>query len=545
MMNKKIFKLLVVFGVLCNVGCSSKDDKNVKNGTFQGTGAGYNGDIQVSVTFESGSITDITIDSSNETAVISDAAIKNVPKYIIQEQSVNVDVQTGATVTSKGILSAVKEAIKEAHGDVSEWNKDTIGNHPTKEVEKECDVVIVGGGISGITATLRLQQLGVDCVLVEKSDTLGGIVRYGGNYTQLYVEPSEETYDLSSDIYPSVITDNLQDTVTWQIDDLGIQFNEVEEDGIVVNEYAKNNTNIGELLATEVEVSGAEILTSTYALDIEKDGSTITGIQAMNKDGEIYHISGDHIIIATGGNISSFYEYDVGDMDTILSDQGYEVTSIDSDTMNRISLQVDEDTYIDTYYADQSVMNDGLILVDSNGNRYVNEDSSRNELNQTVVEDSYLIMNTSTSKKWIKKIKESTYLELEDELESIFVGETLQDISDSTGISYENLVNTINTYNECSENKTFDEYGREDKGIIDLEGEFYCVKLSSVPMEIKGCISIDENMNVIDSNTKTSESNVYVIGSAASIDAREEGVGNTWAFVSGKVVADQIGALYE
>ena len=547
MMNKKIIKSLLVCGILCNVACSSNEGKNVKDGTYQASAEGYNGEIQVSVTFESGNITNIEIDSENETDIISDAAIKNVTKYIKQEQSVNVDVQTGATVTSQGIIDAVKETIQEAHGDVNEWNEDATGKHSTKEVDKESDVVIVGGGISGIIATLRLQQLGVNCILVEKSDTLGGIMRYGGNYTQLYVESSEDTKELSSATLPSLITDNLQDTVTWQIEDLGIIFNETEDDDITLTEYAKENTNIGELLATEVEVSGAEILTETYALGLEKDDSTVTGITAMNKDGEIYHISADHIIIATGNNDSTFYSYNTGDMNTILTEEGYDVTSTYSDKQYNLALKVYDSTSVDTYYASRSVMDDGLVLVDSEGNRYVNECEERLELNNIVKEDSYLVMNASTYKKWMQKIQESSCLDEDayEELEGIYVVDTLEELSDSTGISYKNLLETIEKYNECSMNEEIDAYGREDKGNIDPDEEIYCVKLSSVTLETNGGISVDDNLNIIDSQTNTSVENVYAIGSATNHTSTLEGEENTWAFVSGKVIADKIGALYE
>lgn len=62
-----------------------------------------------------------------------------------------------------------------------------------------------------MVTTLRLQQLGYQCVLIEKSDRLGGIMKYGGNYSQLYVD-EDATFTNTNDL----IQDHLLDTVTWQ-----------------------------------------------------------------------------------------------------------------------------------------------------------------------------------------------------------------------------------------------------------------------------------------------------------------------------------------
>mgnify|MGYP000746609985 CR=1 FL=1 len=73
------------------------------------------------VTFSNGSITSVEVVDSNETKTWADSALHYIPKYIHDEQSLNVDTITGATVTSNAIISAVEKTIKDAHGDVSEW----------------------------------------------------------------------------------------------------------------------------------------------------------------------------------------------------------------------------------------------------------------------------------------------------------------------------------------------------------------------------------------------------------------------------------------
>lgn len=85
-----------------------------KDGTYEGSGKGFGGQIVVSVTIKDGSISDIQIkEAKNE-----DSAYLNNAKKIIdtmkQKQTANVDVASGATYSSKGIIAAVQNALKEA-----------------------------------------------------------------------------------------------------------------------------------------------------------------------------------------------------------------------------------------------------------------------------------------------------------------------------------------------------------------------------------------------------------------------------------------------
>ena len=85
-----------------------------KDGTYEGSGQGFGGQIVVSVTIKNGSISDIQIkEAKNE-----DSAYFNNAKKIIdtmkQKQTVDVDVASGATYSSKGIIAAVRNALKEA-----------------------------------------------------------------------------------------------------------------------------------------------------------------------------------------------------------------------------------------------------------------------------------------------------------------------------------------------------------------------------------------------------------------------------------------------
>lgn len=87
---------------------------NYKDGVYEGSGKGNNGEIKVEVTIKNGNIVSIELKEHSETEGIYEAAEKGVIAEIIKNQSDEVDAVSGATNTSKGIMEAVKNALLEA-----------------------------------------------------------------------------------------------------------------------------------------------------------------------------------------------------------------------------------------------------------------------------------------------------------------------------------------------------------------------------------------------------------------------------------------------
>ena len=84
------------------------------DGTYEGAGTGHRSGLQISVTISKDKITDIQILSDRETPRYSMYAFNTVPQEILRTQSTNVDAVSGATETSDGIMSAVKDALSKA-----------------------------------------------------------------------------------------------------------------------------------------------------------------------------------------------------------------------------------------------------------------------------------------------------------------------------------------------------------------------------------------------------------------------------------------------
>ena len=87
-----------------------------KDGTFTGTGNGRGGQITAAVTFKGGKIADVKITKQTETVGVSDSALRILPKEIVEKNTLKLNAVSGATLTSRGILEAVRNAIKAAGG---------------------------------------------------------------------------------------------------------------------------------------------------------------------------------------------------------------------------------------------------------------------------------------------------------------------------------------------------------------------------------------------------------------------------------------------
>lgn len=82
-----------------------------KDGVYTGTGAGYCSGLKLSVTIKNGKIVNINNIVNYETKEYYSIAFSIVPKEIISKQSAEVDTASGATYSSIGIMSAVKDAL--------------------------------------------------------------------------------------------------------------------------------------------------------------------------------------------------------------------------------------------------------------------------------------------------------------------------------------------------------------------------------------------------------------------------------------------------
>ncbi len=87
---------------------------NLQDGKYFGTANGFNGPIAVEVEVKNKRIKKITIIKQNEMQSYWKKVIDILPEKILSKQSISIDVVSSATVSSKGFLNAIMEALKKA-----------------------------------------------------------------------------------------------------------------------------------------------------------------------------------------------------------------------------------------------------------------------------------------------------------------------------------------------------------------------------------------------------------------------------------------------
>ncbi|NRZ96573.1 FAD-dependent oxidoreductase [Clostridium tetanomorphum] len=188
---KKTLSIFIMFMFIFTLGAcgKSKDTASKGNkfkpGKYIAEAKGHNGIIKVEVEVDENKIKNIKILEHKETEGISDLALKDIPKSIIEKQTLAVDIITGATVSSKGVIESITLALKKAGGNIEELKKLGEGERGNKKelIKKEADIIVVGAGGAGMAAAVSAGEEGAKVIVIEKMPMIGGnTIRSGGAY---------------------------------------------------------------------------------------------------------------------------------------------------------------------------------------------------------------------------------------------------------------------------------------------------------------------------------------------------------------------------
>lgn len=143
-------------------------------GTYVGSAEGFHGDVKVEVTLTEDRIVSIDV-SEDETAGVGDKAIEQLVASVIESQSLNQDVVSGATYSSEGFLTALAVALEASGADLEALKTKEVDASLDEAITSQTtDVVVVGGGGAGLAAAVSAHQNGANVILIEKMPRLGG-----------------------------------------------------------------------------------------------------------------------------------------------------------------------------------------------------------------------------------------------------------------------------------------------------------------------------------------------------------------------------------
>ena len=322
-------------------------------GTYTGTGKGISSDVTVTVTVDETSVTDVVVDASGETANIGAAAADELASQLLAAGSSEIDGVSGATITSDAAKTAMDAALAaatagdqaaagEASAQAAEAALDTDWKTAPAEItdfiaEYDTEVVVVGHGYAGITATRELAEQGHGVILIEKASEdswqalgnefaciNGDAVRaYGadeidpvefynnfmkitGNvpnptlvmkFAQNSAESSNWYLDRCTEEDMATMTSNFLPKTAHQLDELnGIKFW-----ASVCSFYGDcNETKIQTYNREAAIEAGAQVMFGTSGYYVIMDDGKVAGLVAKNDEGYV-KFNCKAVVVATGG----------------------------------------------------------------------------------------------------------------------------------------------------------------------------------------------------------------------------------------------------
>ena len=180
---RRILSVILCLCMICTLAAAAQADALFTAGTYEGEGTGNNTSVpvRVQVVLSQSGIESVTVISHEETEAIAAIPLEQIPADIVRYQSLAVDTVSGATMTSRGIIEAVSDAIAKSGADpqalMTPIEKETVdlGDRTTTT-----DVLVIGAGGTGLASAMTVLQGGQNVILVEKNARVGGSTAVSG-----------------------------------------------------------------------------------------------------------------------------------------------------------------------------------------------------------------------------------------------------------------------------------------------------------------------------------------------------------------------------
>lgn len=572
--------------------------KDFTPGTYTGEAQGLEGPIKVEVTVNADRrIESVKIVEANETQGIGSNAVEQLPDAIVATQSTQIDGLSGATISSRAIFKAVDAALMAAGLDPAGLTPQAVEAGPKTSEELEADVVIVGGGGSGMTAAMRASELGLKVVLVEKMPFMGGAISISGGNQVVMGSQLQKDAGVTDDTAESMVQDfmknganlNVPELIDLYAQNVGATSDWLQSKGVTFNTegglhklaeyshdrelaYTGGGSGAAEAMRTAVAKTGATVLLNTRATELLADGGAVVGVKAESSSVE-YTIRAEAVLLSTGG---------YGNNKDLLNDEMsqalyYGPVSSTGDGL-LMAEKVNAATRLMEYgkrYPNGIEVSEGIakstiggnikawtmsaILVNSAGQRVVNEKASNRTILETELKEPgqqlYLLMDQETFTEWVPRLSEAgiseadvnSYLEQNGATTPVFIrGNTLEEAAKTAGIDPAALQATVERYNGFVKAGVDQDFGRA-ADFMTMEigaGPYYLVEQKPRFATTMGGLVVNEDLQVQDTNGQTI-AGLYasgeVVGGVMGDDS-PSGANNGWAVTSGKLAMESIAA---
>ena len=593
-MNKKGISVLLTMALALATPLYALAETIPANGVYEGSANGMGGAVKVAVTVEDGKISGVEVLEHKETAGISDPAIEQIPQAIVEAQSTDVEAVTGATVTSEAIKEAVAAALS---GEGTEEAGEL-------EITIEPDVIVVGAGMAGLSASVRAAELGANVLVLEQNyrvggsaNTAGGSISGAGYKIQKAagIEDSPELFyqdfvtlggeEFMNTEIAKVHAERSGAAIDWLQEDVGVEFSDKVDSGSYLTmdinrvTYTAGGASSGggsyfvkglsDKLQSYIDAGTVQLCLDTLVTDIVlNDNGDVTGVMVGDKE-----ISAPSTIIATGGygycerwlKEFNFTNITSNDPNTAIG-SGY-------DFARKAGAAFDNMNYSSCYGGSVPVTGfqaslrcninyNGSVWINTNGDRVFNEPKATSMDKRTVWRTSdqniiYVVfaenMMTEDKPLFTGMMSNSAPFTTEEKIAEliekgyVFKADTIAELAEKIGAP--NLEATLTKYDEDVAKGEDSVFGRTDNLLSFEEGPYYAVYTVPDLMMTAGGPRINGQGQLMREDG-TAVGNVYlageIIGSANiaghnTIGGIGHGICATWGCISAESAVQNAG----
>ncbi len=513
-------------------------------GTYTATAKGKIADITVEVTFTENAIAEVKVVDHKETLGlgygVSTAPIDMFPGLIVENQSLDIDVVTNATVTGNALLAAVADTVAQAGGD-AEALKAAEAKVAGEEQVYEVEVVVVGAGASGLSAALAAQELNANVLVLEKGGITGGsTVRSGGKILaagtpwqekQGYTDTPEMMYEyLMSFDRDDIMNEELvmtfckgsAENLQW-LEDRGVQVQDVEYIHSALTPWRVHNTmggggqtsghggQITAPLTNLYEGRGGKIIYNCCATELIADETgAVVGVKAVMTDGTPVTVKAKAVILATGGyakNEEMLDKYEdflpnnlYGTVPNTNTGDGLTMAmAVGAKNFDAPGLQL---VYV-SYDCYCGINEESGLIVSEDGLRVVDEYTYQSHVATALADAKSTCGYYIAAKKNGYAVEPYPMIQWGVTMDHVPHAATIGELADLIGVDKAALEATVARYNELCAKGVDEDFGKPAQYMIPVEGdEYYAFRMTPGTSVTFGGLEIDVNARVLDTNNQ-------------------------------------------
>lgn len=440
--------------------------------------------------------------------------------------------------------------------------------------DAEYDVVVIGGGGSGLSAAVQAAKNGLSCAVLEKEDKTGGSSSFAEGHAAFESDEQEKrgievtkaqafntymdySHWLANPDLVSRFVDNAATTIV-KMRDVGAVYETVDitapdQAGELVTWHLPEGevARVIELLEADATRRGVDLFMSTAATEILTADGRVVGVVAQDADGEEVRLGAKAVIVGTGGYagnpemMDKYAKHNVGEklinvggpgntgdgVRMVLEAGGTENSNIGT----RLLFPLMRDKTITSHTNNAGMQ--PYLWVNASGERFINEIVGLNFGNAGDVVASlpgayyWTILSAETIKHLVEDGNEvglgvyvHNYEKLvnlpgeiqadaaDEERTNVQSADSIAELATKIGLDPEVLVAEVDAYNAIVEAGVDNRFYKESRFLFPIkQAPFYAIKMETGIMITMGAMEVDEHLRAM---TKDGDPipGLYVVG---------------------------------